>query len=180
MGFLLVVLALVAVVAVPKLLKQRRFAALERSAEAHLAPALAGGDLPVVNVAAALKRGESGHYEDAAELYEPRAVKTFSGTSASVRIAKGLSVRSGTGRASSSQEWKHLDTGRLVVTDKRLIFVGNTEHRSFDLGKLDAATILSDGVRLGFSNRQKPLAFTAPNPLLLAGVLAVLQQRRET
>jgi hypothetical protein len=63
------------------------------------------------------------------ELFEPRAIRRsrsyYGGHS--IRLAKGLSLRLGTGmsQSESQEELRNIDQGTLVLTTKRLAFMGS-------------------------------------------------------
>ena len=84
--------------------------------------------IPIIKPSIFLREGESAFLEENTNLLETKAVRTFSGGSrgASFRIAKGISVRTGSfsGTSQSNQEWAVLDTGNLIITNQRLIFNG--------------------------------------------------------
>ena len=173
MGILLLIVAGALFVTV--YLPYQRKQAIKREAEAWLEQVEAAGRLAVVPVSAMLKRGEEGHYEIQAKLFEPRATRHYVGSSKSVRIMKGISIRTSSGRSVSTQHWQQIDAGNLVVTNRRLLFDGSGEHRSIDIGKIDGIDAFGDGIRVTVSTRKKPFAFVVPQPLILATMLAALQ-----
>lgn len=67
-----------------------------------------------------------------AELFEERKVRNFYG--GSYRIANGISVFGGQSRSKS--ELQKLDNGKLIITNKRLIFLGNKRNSSIQYSKL--------------------------------------------
>ena len=73
----------------------------------------------------------------AAVLAEERAVRTYDGTT--MRCHKGVSSTSGT--TQSHGVLKPIDSGQLVLTDKRLVFVGALRTTSTDLTKLLRAEV---------------------------------------
>ena len=87
------------------------------------------GQLPVTNSSVSLQKGEVCHFAADCEFWESKTTRTrvgYSGMSYSLRIAKGVSYRSGTVAPRYSETIAHVrkDSGQLVVTSKRLIFVG--------------------------------------------------------
>jgi len=171
----LLVLIAIGLFVIPTVMNHLRLRALERSAEAFFSEALTKKRLLQLNVHAMLKRGEEGYYQEQASLHEPRAVRHYGSIGTSVRLMRGISVRSSQGQSFSEQEWRKLDEGKLIVTNSRIIFDGATEHRSLDLGKLDCATMFADGIRISMCNRQKPLTFVVPNPWIVVGILGILR-----
>jgi hypothetical protein len=75
----------------------------------------------------------------------------------SVRIAKGVSYRVGQVRAHSVVVGTHLeaqDSGHLVVTDRRAVFMGTKKTLEFRRDRLVGLGQYADGLRLSVSNRQ--------------------------
>jgi hypothetical protein len=98
---------------------------------------------------------------------EPRAVRYTEGKygGGSVRVAKGVTIRSGRGNSKSESvdEIRMIDTGTLVITNKRIVFSGNIKSINIDLNKLINLTPYSDGIATRRSNKQKTEYFTNTN-----------------
>ena len=80
----------------------------------------------------------------------------------SVRIAKGVSYRVGQVRAHSVVVGTHLeaqDSGHLVVTDRRAVFMGAKKTLEFRRDRLVGLGQYADGLRLSVSNRQTASLF---------------------
>lgn len=94
-----------------------------------------------------------------AQFWEDRAVrKTGSGYGGfSFRVAKGVSFRVGQFGATgeSHMERRHIDTGNLFVTSKRVVFVGSSKSIDFALNKVLSVEPFSDGIGVSRSNKQK-------------------------
>jgi hypothetical protein len=179
MAFVVLLSIIILAVALPRMKRAKarkeelaKSTRLEAEAEAFLASARVNKRLEPIAVLAMLKKGEEAYYQEDAALYEPRAVRHHDADRTTVHI-KGVTLRTSSKQSRSTQELKKLDQGRLIVTNKRFIFVGETEHRSLDLAKIDGATVLTDGLRLSMSNRSKPVSFSVANPWLLAVLLGV-------
>ncbi|MDR2545754.1 MAG: hypothetical protein LBD03_09550 [Methanobrevibacter sp.] len=54
---------------------------------------------------------------------------------------------------------KHVDNGKLVVTDNNISFVGNNKTRSLDVRKIIDVEYYSDGCMFSASNLKKPVTF---------------------
>ncbi len=97
-------------------------------------------------------------------LQEPRAVRqtraAYGGPT--IRVAKGVSFRLGgaSARSESHDEIKVIDQGKLVLTNKRLIFIGTKRTINIDLRKIMAITPYRDGIESQRENKQKPEYFT--------------------
>jgi hypothetical protein len=80
----------------------------------------------------------------------------------SVRIAKGVNYRVGQVRARSVVVGTHLeaqDSGDLVVTDRRAVFMGTKKTLEFRRDRLVGLAQYTDGLRLNVSNRQTASLF---------------------
>ena len=105
-----------------------------------------------------------GHDEDVfavfpVTLMESRAVRysrsNYGGPT--IRIMKGFSYRFGSsvGQSESVEEMRTLDSGTLVVTTKRLAFVGSIRTNSTDLNDVISVEDYSDGIRVHREHKQK-------------------------
>ena len=98
-------------------------------------------------------------------LVEPRAVRSWSGGygGPSFRIAKGISFRLGGsgGTSESHDERRPIDTGTLVLTNQRLIFVGSKRTVNVPVQKIIGVDNEGyfDWLRLNFEGRQKAEGF---------------------
>ena len=120
--------------------------------------------LHVPNTGVMLKKNETPIYAVYdVTLREPRAVRKSTGGygGASIRIAKGVTLHTGrTGSTSQSHdEIKDIDRGKLLITNKRLIFLGNNRTTNIDLNKIVAITSTKDMIQVQRSNKQKPEYF---------------------
>ena len=97
-------------------------------------------------------------------LMEPRAVRQTRGGYAgpTIRVAKGVSFRMGSvaARSESHEELRNIDQGTLVLTNKRLIFIGSKRTTNIDLGKIISITAYKDGIASQRENKQKTEYFT--------------------
>ncbi|MFO1503498.1 MAG: hypothetical protein U1F39_06745 [Steroidobacteraceae bacterium] len=120
-----------------------------------------------------LKPGERAYYSSASDLYETRAVRHYESGNAGIRVAKGVWVGRSKGRAVSNQEWGRIDTGTLIVTNKRLVFDGGATDRSIALGKILSVQLLEDGIEVSVDGRQKSMVFKTPNSVIAAAVVHI-------
>jgi hypothetical protein len=77
---------------------------------------------------------------------------------------KGLSIRSG-GFGSTSEshdELRQIDTGTLVVTNRRIVFVGHQRTVSVDMETLIGVDYYSDGIGVHCEKRNKIQCFVIP------------------
>jgi hypothetical protein len=129
------------------------------------------GEIPAqqdINIGVPLKAGEKIFGGEKSNLYEPRAVREFHGGSrgVSMRVAKGVSVRVGNfkGQSESHDELRMIDSGVLIITNKRLIFVGPNRGSNIDLKKLLHFNVTQDGIMVNVETRQKSQLFSVSDP----------------
>jgi len=104
-----------------------------------------------------LKRGEAVYLAAAGSLYEERVVRRrIQGGSqgVSIRIAKGLSYRVGASRgvAVSEREAVAVSDGELVMTNARVVFLGDRKGFEIPYAKLTHLQAFADGAQ--FSDSQ--------------------------
>lgn len=100
-------------------------------------------------------------------LSEPRAVRTSNGRygGTSVRVMKGVTVHSGrsTSQSESHDVIKRIDNGDLLITNQRIIFLGNNRTTNIDMKKIIAITTNDNQIQVQRSNKQKPEYFNNVN-----------------
>jgi len=114
----------------------------------------------VVGLPIILQQGEDSHYYTSANMYEERAVRQHYG--GSVRVMKGVWIR--TGQAESHGELRHIDSGSILLTNKRVIFDGGSKKIEYQLPKIISLTEFEDGFQIGVSNRKKSQIYTINEP----------------
>ncbi|GAA5819200.1 MAG: Pseudogene of conserved hypothetical protein [Methanobrevibacter sp. CfCl-M3] len=92
-------------------------------------------------------------------LIETKSVRRSNYSGGSYRVTKRGSYRMGSTTSESFDVKKHVDNGKLVVTDKNISFVGNNKTRSLDVKKIIDVEYYSDGVMFSASNLKKPVTF---------------------
>ncbi|MCE5214549.1 MAG: zinc-ribbon domain-containing protein [Methanobacterium sp.] len=87
----------------------------------------------------------------------------------SFRVAKGVSFRLGgvSARSVSHDELKKIDQGTLVLTSKRLTFLGSMRTVNIDLRKIVAIEPYKDGIGSQRENKQKTEYFTGTDKTTL-------------
>lgn len=121
--------------------------------------------LPQINsVGLLLKKNEHPILElENITLQEPRAVRVsrggYGGTS--IRIAKGITLHTGgtRGRSESHDEIRNIDNGKLLITNKRIMFLGSNRTTNIDINKIVSIEDYLDGIKIQRSNKQKPEYF---------------------
>jgi len=116
-----------------------------------------------------LKKGEHLVFDCAdISLCEERSVKMKGNHKGfSVRIAKGLSYRFGTFEGATEQKVVELDMGNLILTNKRIIFSGDTKSVEYPLSKIVTIEPLEDGIMVNRSGKTKVEYFVNTTNLTL-------------
>ncbi|MHA1309032.1 MAG: hypothetical protein ACTSQN_17310 [Candidatus Heimdallarchaeota archaeon] len=136
----------------------------EEQSEIQELEKILNGDLssvtPIANPPVLMKKNETAFIVlRNINLYEERTKQQYVGGSRGVsfRVAKGVSFRVGgfKGQRIPVTEQKHIDTGDLVVTNKRVIFSGFNKNSSFPLTKLLNVEEYSDGISISREGKQK-------------------------
>lgn len=120
---------------------------------------------PINNPPIILKKGEEACVAlGGITLREARAVRQTRGAygGPTIRVAKGVSFRMGSvaARSESHDELRNIDQGNLVLTNKRLIFIGSKRTTNIDLKKIIAIEAYKDGIASQRENKQKTEYFT--------------------
>jgi hypothetical protein len=111
------------------------------------------GDLPRLVVSLNLKRGEECHFRTQATHLERRTVTraiAYAGPTVSIPIVKGVRFRLGAiaPQRISQEVLAPLDEGVLYITNRRLLFDGSKQSRTFELSKIINFTPYSDGLNI--------------------------------
>jgi hypothetical protein len=129
--------------------------------------------LPIVSSTLMLDTNEKVILEESSSLFEPRSVRTNSGTGSRVRIIKGFSVGSYRGTSESHMEWRCLDTGTLSLTNQRIIFRGNKENRTIKLEKVMSINATLESLEIAIDGKAKSVSFSVKNPYIWGGAFTV-------
>ena len=109
------------------------------------------GILPTCHTNIILKKGEVAHFSYFADLIEERAVRgRYQGGSAGVsfRVAKGVNFRVGQSRGTyhSDREPVAVSSGKLIVTNKRIIFDGDKKGFNITIGQLLSYEVFDNSI----------------------------------
>lgn len=118
-----------------------------------------------------LNAGEEARYCSSASLYEPRAVLYTDYGGGSVQLTDELTIHSGSSRSASRQEWGWISNGRLVVTNERVVFVGDCACRNIPLASIMSLGYDVFNLTLTTSESQKPMEFGSVNGRILYDLL---------
>jgi len=135
--------------------------------------------LPTITSSIFLKSKEQAFLEEPTTLRETRAVRIYSGDSFGgvFRIAKGIYLggSSTNGTSESHQEWRTIDNGALVLTDRRMVFCGQSENRSIPIDRIVSIKPLYDAIVVSAETRKKSMMFTVNNSAIWSTVLWIIR-----
>ena len=131
--------------------------------------------LPVVNTSLMLGGGEVVHHAANAKLMEPRAVRVSNHGGAGFDVGGGVIVGGGRSISESRDEWRQIAAGQVFVTSRRVIFAGDKANRAVGIDSIMALDADADGVVISSDSRQKPLALTDTNGLIIRAAIQILR-----
>ena len=89
----------------------------------------------------------------------------------SARVAKGVYVNGRRGTSTSVETWTCLSSGDFIVTNKRILFAGDSVSRIVELHNLVSVALEDpETLLINSSSRQKTMRFVLPN----AGIAKVI------
>lgn len=140
------------------------------------------GQIPPLAVDMTLQKGEVAYFATPARWAELRTktVKVvYSGTSASIRIMKGVRWRVGsvTPHRITEDQITVLDSGIFYITNKRAIFTGGKKNTAIRLNTLLGIEVFKDGIQLEKASGRSPyLLFDGDVELAAAILTAILAE----
>ena len=103
------------------------------------------------------------------ELLEPRAVRHSRSSCGgpTIRLAKVLSLRLGSGmsQSESHEELRNIDQGTLVLTTKRLAFMGSLRTINVSLKDIVGVKAYTDGIQLHRERKEQSETYLLGRPL---------------
>ena len=124
-----------------------------------------------------LKSGETCFLIDYVDMGEvvTESVRTYTGT----RLKLGSTpVYLGGGKSVANEKQENVAYGELVLTNFRLIFVGNMRSIDLPLDKINGVECFHNSIRISQSGKNKPISFnTVFNPQLWKEAILVLSDR---
>jgi len=144
-----------------------------------------GGCFMQMDTTLLLKTDEAAVFEAQADLLKEVTDREFRGGSrgVSVPVGHGVRVRAGAVRGhmvAIGTHWATADTGRLTVTDQRVVYHGGRKTLEFLFTKLATLNVYTDAIDLGVTNRQSTSSFRTGDPELLAGIIHGAFERRDS
>ena len=124
--------------------------------------------LKEVGTSLMLKRGEVAYFDINSTLSETRAERRSQTLFAGKRNKKSTFFGGSSGRSKSVQVLTTIDSGSLILTNKRLVFDGGKTNRNTRLNKIMSVDIVdnwlfSDQLEISTEGRQKSMYFSVPD-----------------
>jgi len=132
--------------------------------------------IPIVSTSIFLESGESAYLEEHVGMLETRAVRKSSGGFGGVRIAKGITVGGYSGTSESHQEWRAIDSGKLVLTNKRIIFDGQKGNKVIQIPKIISVMTRNKDIQLSIDGKAKDVCFSVENGYIWSLVINIIKQ----
>lgn len=125
------------------------------------------GKIPPIKTSLILKNDEEAYLEDFVKLYEIRGASKLDRLYVGARVMKGIYVGGSTGVSRRFDELREIDAGKIVLTNKRIIFDGKFNNRIMDLDKIISIELYDDGFEIATEDkRQSQLYGGVKNPFL--------------
>jgi hypothetical protein len=121
--------------------------------------------LPTIEPSYNLQKNERAYFQAQGDWYETRTRTQrvdYGGPSARLRIAKGIYYNAGSMNVQRvrREELKHIETGEMLVTNKRFLFIGAERSKQIRLNKILTIEPFADGVQIKKSAGRSPYIMT--------------------
>lgn len=161
-----------------KQLRIERKVAIIKEVESYISEIKEQKRLPQVSSSLFLASGEYAFLQEKTNLKETRAIRTSSGGFGGFRVAKGITVGGWSGSSESHREWRLLDSGELVLTNKKIVFRGGKENRTIPIDKVIGLEVYANGMEVAVEGRTKSIAFSVKNPYIWNIAISILRSGR--
>ena len=122
-----------------------------------------------------LKKGEYAIKTDTrVKFCQERTKTSYVGGGASIRISKGIRVGGGRASPIKKEYLATLDAGRLVLTNKRILFFGDRKSFTIQLNKLAGIERYRDSIKLTKENTMKKTIFVGVDGAVYAEIIEQL------
>jgi hypothetical protein len=137
--------------------------------------------IPTISTHILMKKGEVAHLQDNVKLYEIRTARKSTRGGAAMRILKGVFIGGSRGTSRGHDELREIDNGKLILTNKRIIFDGCNNTRNISLDKIVSVSEYSDGIEISIEDKTKSQTYVGmPNPLLWKSLVYFIRQIPES
>ncbi len=134
--------------------------------------------IPEISTGVFLDNGERAHLEESVQMLETRAIRKSSGGFGGIRIMKGITVGRYSGTSESHQEWRTIDSGKLTLTNKRIIFDGQKGNKVILISKIMSIDTALNTIQLSMEDRAKDVAYQVSNGYVWSLLLNILKQTK--
>lgn len=151
----------------------------ETSEQEHLRAKIKNGYIPQIDTpnGILLKKDEYAIMTSENVNYCQEKTKTeYYGGGASYRVSKNLTIRGGKGVPVQHDYFAVLDTGRLTLTNKRIIFFGDRKSTTISISKICAVERYLDAVDITKEGVMKQSRFKNIDGNMYADLITVLSQ----
>lgn len=125
-----------------------------------------------------LTQGEYVFLKENVSLKETRAVRKSTGGFGGLRVAKGITIGGWSGSSESHQEWRLLDSGDIILTNKKIVFRGEKENRTIPIDKIMALDVFANGKEIAVEDKIKGIAFPVKNPYIWKIAISILRNAK--
>lgn len=132
--------------------------------------------LEPISTSLLLEKDEYAFLKENTVLMESKSIRTSVGGGVGFRVMKGVYVGGYKGQSESNQELRAIESGDLIITNKKLVFRGSKENRVIPLSKVIEIKMHSDAIEIATTGRQKSSIFTVANPYIWNVNLFVLSK----
>ena len=137
------------------------------------------GNMPEIKPDISLQKSESCYFSIDIDWLEQRTVTTrlnYAGPTFRVKIVKGLYYRAGSIAPQRITEdvWKTIDSGKLYLTNKRVIFMGAKGNKTITINKILDFNVYSNGIEIQKDSGKSPFFSFTYNTDVFATILAKL------
>jgi len=149
---------------------------LRELARLRLLSEIQTGMLPMIPSPILLKKAEVCHHKEDAELWEDVTKSRYEGgySGFSFRIMKGVRYHVGGSRGHRVgwQEFQATDRGQLIITNKRVVFVGGRKTIDTPYAKLLNIHVFEDGIQVNRASKRRREVLKVADPELTASIIA--------
>lgn len=122
-----------------------------------------------------LKNGEIAHLvAHSVALLEQRSVSVSNRGGGAVRVARGLYLGGSQSVSRRHDEFREIDRGELTFTNKRIIFIGGSKTKQYDLKKIIHLDEYADGFAIAYEGKErKPIFVLGSDPSIWSKYLKI-------
>jgi len=135
--------------------------------------------LPIIKTNLFLNEGEQAILQELSNFSETRSVTQNTGGGLGFRVSKRVYLRSYQGRSESHKEWRQIDNGQLVLTNKKLVFTGMKESRNILLKDIVSVIVFNNSIEVVSEKRSKALVFSVESPFIWHKAISIIRTEKD-